>query len=614
MANAENEIRNGSIANTMSIEKADKEKTQEQHGEVGLVDWQDFEDNRPFEMERGGILPKINLRFETYGELSPSKENAILICHALTGDHHCAGRYSDKETKAGWWDKVVGPGKSIDTNKFFVICSNSLGACQGSTGPTSLNPDTGKPYGLDFPELTIGDMVNAQRRLIEHLHLESLYAVVGGSMGGMQALQWIVSFPDFVKHGLIIAATASHNAQTIAFNEVGRAAIRDDPNWNQGNYRDDNRPEAGLAIARMMAHITYLSGEGMDRKFGRSKRKSTGERFGVEFEVESYLRHQGKTFVNRFDANTYLNLTKALDRFDLHDTNGSLDKTFENIKSRTLVVGFTSDWLYTPKQNREIVESLQRLGKDASYAEIDHDFGHDSFLLDSRKFHRLIKVFLEGADEEELQLQSSIPEKITRTDAKKESDFKVIDEWIAPTSQILDLGCGRGILLEHLATGKQVKGLGVDLDIEKVIGCVSRKVPVYQGDIHSTLERFEENSFDWIVFSRTMEELERPGEAIDKSLNIAERVVVSFVNYGYWLNRLHYLLKGCRIKNDVYDRSWHEREPGNPIAIRDFEKFCEGEGLIAKRRIYLGGDWQRKISFMPNLFAGVAIYEIARKN
>ena len=581
-------------------------------GEVGLVESQDFDDSTPFLLERGGKLPEIKIRYETYGRLAPEKDNAILVCHALTGDHHCAGVRSVDDQKPGWWNQVIGPGKAIDTTKLFVICSNCLGACQGSTGPTSVNPATGKPYGITFPELTIADMVSAQRRLVEHLGIDRLYAVIGGSMGGMQALQWAVSYSEVVERALIIAATASHNAQTIAFNEVGRAAIQGDVKWNEGDYPPDGGPEVGLAIARMMAHITYLSGKGMERKFGRSRREGTGDRFEVEFEVESYLRHQGKTFVNRFDANTYLNLTKALDRFDLHDEHGCLDSKLSDIQGRTLAVGFTSDWLYTPKQNREIVEALQRLGKDASYAEIDHDYGHDSFLLKSEKFHRLIRVFLEGADEEELVRQSSRPDSSTRTEAKKEADFRIIDKWVDPGESVLDLGCGRGILLEHLARTKGVRGLGVDLDIEKVIGCISRTVPIYQGDVHKTLVGFPDDSFDWIVFSRTMEELEHPGEVIEKALQVAKRVVVSFVNHGYWRNRLHYLLRGCRIRNDVYDRSWHERNPSNPLAIRDFEAFCREHKLVARRNVCLGGNWRTSCRLLPNLFAGVAIYEVGR--
>ena len=258
------------------------------------------------------------------------------------------------------------------------------------------------------------------------------------------------------------------------------------------------------------------------------------------------------------------------------------------------------------------METLQRLGKDASYAEIDYDYGHDSFLLKSEKFHRLIRVFLEGADEKELDRQRSTPDSVTRTEAKKEADFRVIDEWVGIGESVLDLGCGRGILLEHLAKTKQVRGVGVDIALEKVIGCVSRAVPIYQGDVRKTLAGFPDDSFDWIVFSRTMEELDNPGEVIENALRVAKRVVVSFVNHGYWLNRLHYFLRGCRIRNDVYDKAWHERRPVNPIAIRDFDAFCRERGLVARRSVCLGGDWRTPCRFLPNLFAGVAIYEVGR--
>ena len=589
-------------------------------GELGVVSSQDFSDERPFRLERGGELPSINLRYETYGELAPDKGNAILICHALTGDHHCAGIHTPDERKPGWWNHAVGPGKTIDTDRFHVICSNCLGACQGSTGPTSANPDTGKPYGVDFPDLTIADMVAAQKRLIDHLGIEHLYAVIGGSMGGMQVLQWAVSFPEMVERAVVIAATTRHNAQTIAFNEVGRAAIQGDPKWNGGDYPADGGPDVGLAIARMMAHITYLSDKGMELKFGRARRENIDEEearespFGVEFEVESYLRHQGKTFVNRFDANTYLHLTKALDRFDLHDEDGELEASLDRIRARVLTVGFTSDWLYTPRQNRRIAETLQRLGRDASYAEIDHDYGHDSFLLRSPEFHGLIRAFLRGdaaaADNE----GTSHTRKTSkgRASAKKEADFRIIDEWVEENESVLDLGCGRGLLLQHLAQAKNVRVLGVDLDFDKVAGCVARGVPAHQGDARKTLAGFRDDSFDRVVLSRTLEELDRPGEIIEDALRVARRVVVSFVNHGYLVNRLHYFLKGNRILNDVYRFPWHERSPANPLTLRDFETFCRERGLQASRRVCLGGDWRSRCRFLPNLMAGVAIYEVIR--
>jgi homoserine O-acetyltransferase len=290
---------------------------------------------------------------------------------------------------------MVGPGKPIDTTRHFVICSNVLGGCQGSTGPGSINPQTGKAYKLDFPKLTVQDMVKAQSLLIDDFGIDRLHAVIGGSMGGMQTLQWAIDYPERLGRYIALASGARHTAQAIAFNDTGRQAIISDPAWKQGNYDPDQGPDQGLAVARMMAHITYLSDAGMESKFGRKRRSDDGskEHFDVEFEVESYLRYQGASFVSRFDANTYLYLTKALDRFDLHSPE-SLDATLSAVKSPGLVIGFTSDWLYPPHGNREVVEALLRLGKDATYAELAMDFGHDSFLVRAPKLYELIHCFL----------------------------------------------------------------------------------------------------------------------------------------------------------------------------------------------------------------------------
>ena len=366
-----------------------------EEGEVGFVEYQDFVSRAPFRFESGGSIPELTLRYETYGRLNAAKDNAVLICHALSGNHHCAGVHSMDERKQGWWNFMVGPGKPIDTSRYFVVCSNALGGCSGSSGPDSINPETGVRYKLDFPKLTVRDMVKAQSLLLDSLGIERLHAVIGGSMGGMQTLQWAIDFPERVGRYIALACCARHNAQAIAFNDTGRQAIVQDPVWDNGNYDPDQPPGHGLSVARMMAHITYLSDAGMEAKFGR-KRRSNGagkEHFDVEFEVESYLRYQGQSFVTRFDANTYLYLTKALDRFDLHGPE-SLDATLSAVTAPGLVVGFTSDWLYPPQGNREVAEALLRVGKDATYAELAMDFGHDSFLLRSPELYDLIRSFL----------------------------------------------------------------------------------------------------------------------------------------------------------------------------------------------------------------------------
>ncbi|MCH6258779.1 homoserine O-acetyltransferase [Puniceicoccaceae bacterium K14] len=369
---------------------------QEEVGEIGLVTPEDFHWSEPFIFESGQTIPEFDLRYETYGHLNSDGTNTILISHALTGDHHCAGVHSIKDRKSGWWNNIIGPGKPIDTNKYFVICINTLGSCSGSTGPESINPETGKSYALTFPFVTIRDMVRAQKILLDHLGINKLHAVIGGSMGGMQVLQWAIEYPEFVERIIPMATTSRQNSQAIAFNEVGRQAIMQDPEWFEGNYDVDKGPNVGLAIARMMAHITYLSDTGMDRKFGRRRQAGSDSQysFDIEFEVESYLRYQGESFTNRFDANAYLYLTRALDYFDLAGSYGSLDKAFANLKCRALVIGFTSDWLFPPKQNREIALAMLRQGINASYTQLDMDLGHDSFLVESPELYQLVEGFL----------------------------------------------------------------------------------------------------------------------------------------------------------------------------------------------------------------------------
>jgi len=369
-------------------------------GEVGLVAPHDFVYPKPFTFKSGQTLPGFTLRYETYGALNATRDNVILICHALSGDHHCAGLHTTEDRKPGWWNNLIGPGKAVDTGRFFVVCANVLGGCQGSTGPSSLNPATDRPYGLAFPFVTMLDMVRAQKLLLDHLGVSELHAVIGGSMGGMQALLFAIEYPAYTRRILAMATTAREGAQAIAFNEVGRQAIMQDPDWNRGDYEKGGGPRVGLAIARMMAHITYVSDASMDRKFGRRKKTeaTNGDsyNFDVQFEVEGYLRHQGQSFINRFDANSYLYITRALDHFDLPHAYGSLEAAFAPVQAETLVVGFTSDWLFPPEQNRAIALALLRAGKRVSYAELATDLGHDSFLLESEELYALVRGFLES--------------------------------------------------------------------------------------------------------------------------------------------------------------------------------------------------------------------------
>ncbi len=347
---------------------------------VGLVERQyfTFAEKEPMRLDSGETLGPITLAYETYGRLNDDRSNAILILHALSGDAHAAGYHSFKNPKAGWWDDCIGPGKAFDTNKYFIICSNVIGGCQGSTGPSSLNPVTGKPYGLSFPVVTVGDMVRAQRHLIDYLGIEKLLALAGGSMGGMQVLQWTVSYPERIRAALPLATTARHSPMLIAFSEVGRQAIYADPNWNGGDYYDKARPNAGLAVARMVGHITYLSEESMHQKFGRrlQERERFGYDFTTDFAIESYLRYNGNRFTERFDANSYLYVTQAMDYFDLSNDYGSLTNAFARSTDITyLVVSFYLSWLYPTYPPKKLVGALTAVGADVTYCNLKSALG-----------------------------------------------------------------------------------------------------------------------------------------------------------------------------------------------------------------------------------------------
>ena len=343
-------------------------------------------------LESGETLRPITLAYETYGELNSLKSNAILVLHALSGDAHAASMGDEKST--GWWDSMIGPGKAMDTDKYFVICSNVLGGCRGSTGPSSVNPKTGHAFGSDFPIITIRDMVNAQRHLIDHLGIQQLMCVIGGSMGGMQALQWMVTYPEKVRSAIPIATTMKHSAQQIALDEVGRQSIIADPNWKGGNYYGGETPTKGLAIARMVGHITYMSDESMNEKFGRRTRKPTRDaKFAPVFEVEKYLEYRGDNFVKRFDANSYLYITKAMDYFDLLDSK-DIGQVFKDVKAKVMVIAFKSDWLYPAYQSREIVRACKLAGLETTYVEVNSTYGHDAFLLKVDEETLLIRHFL----------------------------------------------------------------------------------------------------------------------------------------------------------------------------------------------------------------------------
>ncbi|MFB6290805.1 MAG: homoserine O-acetyltransferase [Candidatus Bipolaricaulia bacterium] len=394
---------------------------------VGRVETKNFHYDSKIELESGKRFGPIDVAYETYGELNKDRSNAVLICHALTGDAHAAGWHEGDE-EPGWWNNMIGPGKAFDTEKYFVISSNVLGGCQGTTGPGSINPETGKPYGLDFPVVTVKDMVTVQRKLLDHLGIDQLFAVTGGSLGGMQALQWSISRPDEVKFVIPIATTAQSTPQQIALDEVRRRAIMSDPKWSGGDYYQGKPPKNGLRLARMIGHITYLSDTSMKEKFGRKLQE--GEKFNfdfqVDFEVENYLHYKGGSFVERFDANSYLYLTKAVDYFDL--TNGgerSLMEAFSVVESKFLVISITSDWLYPPYQSKQIVKALESNSVDVTYSELTSTYGHDAFFLEPGQLHHMVANFLSQVLVKDV-MQSNVPV-IPKETSIKEASKSIIN-------------------------------------------------------------------------------------------------------------------------------------------------------------------------------------------
>ena len=372
---------------------------------VGIVEKQYFTFAEPpnaMILESGASLGPVTLAYETYGTLNKDKSNVVMVLHALSGNSHAAGIYSEEDERPGWWDNMVGPGKGVDTDRYFVICPNIIGSCYGSTGPSSLNPVTGKAYALDFPLFTISDVVKTQKELLDSLGITKLLCLIGGSIGGMQALDWAVSYPQMVQAAIPIASTCKRSALSIGLSEAQRQAIMADPHWNSGDYYGGHRPDKGLALARMIGHISYLSEDSMHRKFGRRLKENNefGYEFSADFEVESYLHYQGQKFVDRFDANSYLYITKASDYFDLGQQkgNGSLVSALSNASAKFLVVSFSSDWLYPTSQSKEMVKAMKKAGRDVSFCEIETDYGHDSFLLAHDQLTKLISGFLNRID------------------------------------------------------------------------------------------------------------------------------------------------------------------------------------------------------------------------
>ncbi|HRI87239.1 MAG TPA: homoserine O-acetyltransferase [Candidatus Hydrogenedentes bacterium] len=598
-------------------------------GSVRIVEVKQFTFAEPpneLELEGGRRLGPITLAYETYGTLNADKSNAVLVVHALSGDAHAAGLHAEGDAKPGWWDNMIGPGKGFDTTKYFVICSNVIGGCQGSTGPSSINPATGKPYGVDFPVITIGDMVRAQRFLIEHLGIDKLLCVAGGSMGGMQTLEWITRFPEMVRSSIVIASTPVLNAMGIAFDSVGRHAIQADPAFKDGNYYDEEeQPDEGLAIARMLAHITYLSDQSMGKKFGRALRSTSKYRydFNSEFSVETYLDYQGEQFVNRFDANSYLYITKAINYFDLPAKYGSLDNAMARVQGKTMVLSYSSDWLYPPYQSQQVVDALTRQRKDVTYCNIQSDYGHDAFLLEVDVMKKLISGFLENVVSP--ASKGTRPQPFTDSEADlgppktaaasiyegHRVDYEMIVNLVAEGSRVLDIGCGDGELLEQLIHHKGVDAAGIELSQGNIVSCVRRGISVVQQDIDKGLTTLPDHSYDFVILSMTLQVIKKPDYVLQEMLRVGKKCIVSFPNFGFWKVRAKSLLLGRAPVTRNLPYAWWLSPNRHVLSIKDFREYCRERNFRIEREFPLnrrGLVWSAHI--WPNMLADEAVFVI----
>ena len=593
--------------------------TQIEENSVGVVETRTLrvvESAKPLKLECGKTLGPIDVAYETYGELNEAGDNVVLICHALSGNAHVAGVNSPDNTKPGWWDIMVGPGKGIDTNRYFVICSNFLGGCCGTTGPSSINPTTGKQYGLDFPIITIADMVKLQKLLLDKLGIKEVLAVLGGSVGGMQVLQWAIAYPDFVKAAIPIATTTHLGAQSIAFDAVGRNAILADSNFAGGQYTEGKSPDRGLAIARMIGHITYLSEQGMREKFGRQLRnaKNYSYDFNSEFAVETYLDYQGQSFVERFDANSYLYITRAADYFDLAKDYGSLKDAFANTKCRFLVISFASDWLFTSAQSQATVDALVANKKDVSFCNIASPYGHDAFLLEPETLGSFISGFLEATHRPGVKKGNSSTTRHDFTRANRiRVDYEVIESLIEPNSTVLDIGCGDGELLADLTADKNIKGEGIELDQDLVLACVNRGLSIIQHDVEQGLDKYADKSYDYVILSQTVQTVKVPEKVFAELLRVGRKVIVSFPNFAHWRCRTQLFFGGKAPVTKQLPFDWCNSPNIHSLSLRDFDRFCRKLGVRVEKKIPLIKTSLSPVRFASNLFAEQVVYVTSKK-
>ncbi len=573
---------------------------------------------QPLKLASGATLPEFELAYETYGALNPDRSNAVLICHALNASHHVAGYYADDEDNVGWWDNMIGPGKPLDTTRFFVIGVNNLGSCFGSSGPLSVNPATGRPWGNDFPLVTVEDWVDAQARLADHLGIERFAAVMGGSLGGMQALSWALRYPHRIGHAIVIAAAPNLSAQNIAFNEVARQAILTDPDFHGGHFAAHaTLPRRGLRVARMVGHITYLSDQQMEEKFGRSLRDGLKFSFAPEFQIESYLRHQGEKFAEYFDANTYLRITKALDYFDpASATGGDLTRALAPALCKFLVVSFTTDWRFSPARSREIVKALVDHRRDVCYAEIDAPHGHDAFLLDDPRYHAVVGAYFEHVAAatkaySTFRLGAQVKREVERRGVlAQRSDYATIGGWLKQGAQVLDLGCADGSLLNYLMRERKAQGYGIEIADAGVLASVKNGINVLQSDLESGLAGFDDASFDCVILSQTLQAMHHTEKIVDEMLRVGREAVVTFPNFGHWSHRWQ-ILRGRMPVSDNLPYQWYDTPNIHLCTVADFDAFLRERRCVVLDRVVLNGGGA--VSFWPNLTGELAIYRFRRR-
>jgi homoserine O-acetyltransferase/O-succinyltransferase len=572
--------------------------------------------DEPITLAAGDVLPSVTVCYETYGRLSPQRDNAVLICHALTGDSHVASH--DDEDDPGWWDILIGPGKPVDTDKYFVICPNVLGGCRGTTGPNSIHPETGKPFGSDFPVVQIEDIVDVQRRLVDHLGIDQLHGVIGGSLGGFMALTWGVRLPSRVRGVVAMATSPRLTSQGLAFDVVGRNAITSDPEYQGGQfYSNGQGPLVGLAIARMLGHITYLSREAMTSRFdvNRMDARNIKTRFETKFAVGSYLAYQGDRFGDRFDANSYVTLSTAMDLFDLGGTAEELREAFAVTKARWLVMSFSTDWLFLPFQSREIVNALIANNRPVTYCNVISKCGHDAFLLadDLESYGEMTRAFLDNIDEgSDHAVANPVPERPTSI-FQNRLEYDTLLEMIPPKASVLDLGCGGGEFLGRLQDQGHHHVVGLELDERAILACIQRGLDVVQVDLNEGLAAFSDGQFDVVVLSQTLQAIRNVERVIREMLRVGKHAIVSFPNAAYAPLRERLAEHGLSPQTDsAQGYHWFNTPSVRTFSIRDFEDFCRMQGIRIERQIAIDTRAGTAVTEHPNMQADIAIMMLSR--